>query len=140
MEFLGKHSRHKRDLEVLTKLASELRERPIPERHRPTRQYQHRVTDEELAGLIADYEAGALQRELAGKYNVNRETVGLVLSRAGVIKRRKGLDACQVEEAARLYEEGWSTLRLGRRFGVDAQTVATTLRKAGVAIRSRRGR
>lgn len=58
------------------------------------------VIDLELTRLEADYRAGALQRELADKCSLNRETVGILLSRAGVQKRRRGLTAKQVEAAA----------------------------------------
>ena len=45
----------------------------------------------------------------------------------------------QLDEATRLYEQGWSLARLGDRFGVDAETVRRALRKAGIPLRARNG-
>jgi hypothetical protein len=38
-----------------------------------------------------------------------------------------------------MYEAGWSSGRLTERFGVSADTVLKILRRAGLAIRPRRG-
>ena len=53
--------------------------------------------------------------------------------------RRGGLNQYQAAGAIRLYKEGWSSGRLGEKFGVSADTVLTVLRRAGVSIRARRG-
>ncbi|NEA36602.1 helix-turn-helix transcriptional regulator [Streptomyces sp. SID13031] len=42
-------------------------------------------------------------------------------------------------EAARLYEEGCSSARIGERLGFNGQTIGTTLRKLGVRIRDPQG-
>jgi DNA-directed RNA polymerase specialized sigma24 family protein len=57
----------------------------------------------------------------------------------GVPARRGGLTQDQAAEAVRLYEEGWSSGRLGERFGVSPDTVLIVLRRAGASIRPRRG-
>lgn len=78
-------------------------------------------------------------KELASEFGIHRATVSSHLTEHGVPIRRRGLDPEQAAEAVLLYEEGWSSVRLGRRFGVSADTVLTALRQAGVSIRPRRG-
>jgi hypothetical protein len=79
-------------------------------------------------------------KELASEFGIHRNTVSSHLVEHGVSVRRGGLDQEQTAEAVRLYEEGWSSGRLGESFGVSANTVLTVLRRAGASIRSRRGR
>ena len=45
----------------------------------------------------------------------------------------------QTAEAARLYDAGWSPVKLAERFGVSADTVLIALRRAAVVIRPRGG-
>jgi DNA-directed RNA polymerase specialized sigma24 family protein len=49
-------------------------------------------------------------------------------------------DPAVSEETAELYEPGLSLADVADRFGIDAKTVANRFRRAGVAIRPRRGR
>ena len=55
-------------------------------------------------------------------------------------RRYPALEACQVEEAARLYEAGRSLRTIGIYFGRHASTVRLALIKAGVHTRDRDGR
>jgi len=48
--------------------------------------------------------------------------------------------SAQVDEAVRLYEEGWSLAWVGERIGVTARTVQLRLREAGVRMRDTHGR
>jgi hypothetical protein len=45
----------------------------------------------------------------------------------------------EVDEAVRLYEDGWSAERLGKRYQVSGHTVRAALRKQGVRLRRRGG-
>ena len=78
-------------------------------------------------------------KELSAEFGIDRRTVSAYLRRASVDVRRGGLDQEQALVATRLYESGWSSGRLAERFGVSADTVLKALRRAGVAIRPRRG-
>jgi hypothetical protein len=62
-------------------------------------------------------------KELAAQFGINRVTLSAHLQRSKVAIRRPGLDNKQAEEAAVLYEAGWSSGRLAARFGVTADTV-----------------
>ena len=100
----------------------------------------HAASTKACNSLVAMYQVGATIGELAARFGVHRTTVTAHLVRAGMDRRRRGLGPQQVEEAARLYGEGWSLARLGERFGVSDGTVLNAFRKAGVETRPRPGR
>lgn len=93
------------------------------------------LTDAEVDELVAAYEAGATLRGLAKQFHIHRLTAAAHLTRRGVPVRRAGLDSVQTKEAARLCQDGWTLVQLGRRFEVDAQTVRRTIARQGVSIR-----
>jgi DNA-binding transcriptional ArsR family regulator len=93
----------------------------------------------QVDALIAGYRAGRTMEEIGAEFGIDRRTVSTHLRRAGVSSRRGGLDQNQALEAALLYEAGWSSGRLARRFNVRADNVLKALRTAGVTIRPRRG-
>jgi len=68
---------------------------------------------------------------------MHTQTVEAHLKREGVQKRPlRKMPPEQVEQAAKLYREGWSTTDLAEKFGVAAPTVRATLIRAGVVLRS----
>ncbi|MEV0650954.1 hypothetical protein AB0I28_37455 [Phytomonospora sp. NPDC050363] len=93
------------------------------------------LTPEQELEVVAGYLAGSTARELGAKFGVHRNTVGRILKKHGVAMRMQGLAAGQVDEAARLYEAGWSLARIGDRLKVDAETVRSRLRERGVRMR-----
>jgi DNA-directed RNA polymerase specialized sigma24 family protein len=44
--------------------------------------------------------------------------------------------AALLDEAIRLYGDGWSCQRLAERYGCDAETVRQALKRAGVRLRA----
>jgi transposase-like protein len=66
---------------------------------------QRRLSQPEIEALVADYEAGERVRELARIYGIHRTTVLAHVARAG--KARGQLTGPRVDEAVRLYEQGW---------------------------------
>lgn len=101
----------------------------------PSRSTQRRLTYDQVAQLVAEYQAGADMRELAVRWQVHGTTVAGHLRRAGVELRRQGLSEEQLTEAVRLYGEGWSLQRLAERYVCDAETVRTYLGRAGMRMR-----
>ncbi|HVF74592.1 MAG TPA: hypothetical protein VM938_06045 [Acidimicrobiales bacterium] len=85
------------------------------------------------------YQAGALIRELAQRYNINRTTVMAHLDRQGVPTRYRRLSEAQIAEAAQLYPQGWSLRKLSQRYGTSDNTVRSALLAAGVQTRPRLG-
>lgn len=103
-----------------------------------SRRPQVRLSDGVVAGLIRDYQAGATLTELARRVHVHRTTLTHRFRQAGVELRPPTapvLTSAQVQEAARLYADGWSLRRLGERYGCTDDTVRRALRRVGVAMR-----
>jgi hypothetical protein len=75
-------------------------------------------------------------KELDERFGIHRTTVTAVLQRLGVELRQFGLSDEQVDEACRLYPEGWSLARLAQRNDVTDMTVRPYLLLAGVVMRS----
>jgi lambda repressor-like predicted transcriptional regulator len=91
----------------------------------------------EVAELSKEYEqGGASVKELAQQFGIHRVTVTAHLHRNGVEFRRSGIAQEDILTAARLYDQGWSLMKLGAKYGVDSTTVWRALRAAGVVMRS----
>jgi site-specific DNA recombinase len=102
---------------------------------RELRCVQRRLSTVEIEALIADYEAGGRVSELAQVYGIHRTTVSAHVARAG--KTRRQLTEAQIEEAVRLYEEGWSLRAVGQRLDVSDKAIRRLLDERTVAIRPR---
>jgi hypothetical protein len=100
---------------------------------RALRQAQRRLSPAELEALIAEYEAGARVGGLAKIYELHRTTVARHVARAG--KTRPVVTEAQIDEAVRLYGEGWTLHNLGQHFGVADQTIRRVLVERAVTIR-----
>jgi predicted DNA-binding protein (UPF0251 family) len=100
---------------------------------RALRQEQRRLSPPELEALIAEYQAGAGVCELAKVYDLHRTTVARHVARAG--KTRPVMTNAQIDEAVRLYGEGWTLHEVGRSVGVADQTIRRVLVERAVTIR-----
>jgi hypothetical protein len=78
-------------------------------------------------------------RELAVAFGVHRTSISRILHDLGIPLRDQGLRAEDVPAAARLYESGWSLVRLGEKYGCAHTTVRRRLLEHGVTMRARRG-
>jgi hypothetical protein len=97
------------------------------------------LTADDLADIVAQYEAGETTQQIAARYEISKTRVATILREQGVTIRRQGLSDDQVREAAALYASGKSLAWLGVRFNVSHTTVAAELRKQGVQLRPRPG-
>ena len=88
---------------------------------------------------MAKYRDGALVKHLAVQFGIHRETVSFHLERQQAPKRLKSLSAEETQRAVELYALGLSSAVVGEQLGRSADAVRHALRKAGVAIRPRRG-
>lgn len=100
---------------------------------RVLRQVQRRLTPTELETLIAEYEAGARVCELAKVYDLHRTTVARHVARA--FKTRPVMTEAQIDEAVRLYRDGWTLHSVGQHSGVADQTIRRVLVERAVMIR-----
>ncbi|WP_217440631.1 hypothetical protein [Nocardia barduliensis] len=74
---------------------------------------------EEVQRLVAQYEAGVSIADIARKYGMHTQTIDSHLKRQGVRKRRVfQLSPELVDEVARLYIDGWSTIEIAKKFDV----------------------
>ncbi|MFD6677755.1 helix-turn-helix domain-containing protein [Rhodococcus zopfii] len=107
---------------------------------RRTHKLNHRVDTLTLAQLIAEYEAGTSSRQLERHFGISRASIIKLLREADVPIRYQGMSPEQIDEAARLYVDGWSLGRIGDKLGVDHGTVWRRLREHGVKMRDAHGR
>jgi hypothetical protein len=68
-----------------------------------------------VAQLVADYRAGHSTKWLQRTYSLSQGAVLRLLDVNGVPRRQRGLTTEQVQEAIRLYGQGWSLTRIGDR-------------------------
>lgn len=143
MDLTGRYYNTKDQVSALESLLRKLPSldapvKPSPGRRKPGRARQ--LDDEQVRKLIEGYEAGATVYELGDQFGISRQTVGKILKRQSVTRRRRGLTPEQVDEAVRLYETGWSLARIGEWMAVDPTTVLNRLREHGVRMRDTHGR
>jgi transposase-like protein len=99
---------------------------------------QTRLSPTDIERLVKRYRTGTPINDLAAEFEINRTTVMKHIERTGA-PRRRGVVLDHLDEARRLYEQGWSLARLGRHLGVDPGTVWYTFKNAGVPTRPRSG-
>jgi DNA-directed RNA polymerase specialized sigma24 family protein len=128
-----------RELEaLLKKLPKPGSPAPKRARHRAPGTARQLGADQTQA-LIAAYRAGSTVYQLGDRFGIDRRTVGKILTRNGVQTKHPGLTDADIDQAAQLYEDGWSLARIGGRLGVTATTVHRRLRERGVAMRTSNG-
>lgn len=92
-----------------------LRRRPRRAKPGKQQQTQRRLSPQQVERLVAEYQAGADMKELAARWELHRTTVATHMRRAGVALRRQGVPGDRLDEAVRLYGDGWSLQRLAER-------------------------
>jgi DNA-directed RNA polymerase specialized sigma24 family protein len=109
-----------------------------PVSSRPARQRQRaedRLGPDGVAQLVADYQTDRSTKWLQRSYSLSQGAVLRLLDVNGVPRRQRGLSEEQVQEAIRLYGQGWSLTRIGDRFGKDHTVVKNALKRVGVRLR-----
>ena len=110
----------------------------LSERHdeeRVVRSLHFRLTNEQRAALVADYETGLPTTELTTRYGLAKGTVLRLLEEAAIPMRRQGLSAEMAEQARLLYESGLSLTAVGEQLSQAPTSVARALRRIGVTLR-----
>jgi hypothetical protein len=114
--------------------------RPSLESRPRARGTARRLSESDLTELVTRYQDGATVYELAERFSIHRTTVSGHLHRRGVKIRGHSPDERQVDVAIQLYEQGWSTARIGLHLAVNGSTVWLALRARGVRMRNAQGR
>jgi hypothetical protein len=104
------------------------------------RQPQRRLTSDEATQLVAEYRAGSDIKTLAVRFRINPRTVSATVKRNGVELRRVGMTEAEVDEACRLYGDGGSLARVGKKFERPASSIRDVLERRGVKRRDSHGR
>ena len=138
MDLLKVYSNHPDQVKRLRSLLNLPRVRKSDEPVRLSKRPLTRLNPDQIAELVAAYQAGGKVQELATRFGIHRFTVTRLLQQEGA-HRPRGLQSDDLPEAIRLYESGWSLARLATKFDVVESTMTSALRKAGVTIRARRG-
>lgn len=98
---------------------------------------QTRLTLDQRAEMVADYEAGTSVKAIAAKYRVHRGTIPTLVARAGRRLRTPGLDEAGRRRACDLYEAVYTLAEVAERLSVDPKTVRDAVVGAGADIRPR---
>ena len=103
------------------------------------RQHQVRLDKEERQQVEDQYRAGVAIKVIAATFGIHRQTVREIAIEDELDPHPRGLHPEDVGRAATLYRSGWSLVRVGEDFGVNASTVMNVLKRAGVEMRPRQG-
>lgn len=103
----------------------------------PPQQVQNRLSGQDVDRLVEAYLTGASVQVLAVEFKIDRHTVSAHLERHGIARRvqEQKLTDRQLPEVIDLYASGWSLVRVGDHFGVNAETVRRALLSAGAVLR-----
>lgn len=139
----GTYSKTEQQVSELEALLRKLPDTTVPVRQPAKGRIPGRANQlkpDDVQKLIEGYHADATVYELGARFGIERRTVSAILHRHDVPMRRRRLSSEQVDDAVRLYGEGWSLARIGRKLSVDPTTVLTKLRERGVRMRDTHGR
>lgn len=96
---------------------------------------QTRLTLEQRAELVADYEAGMSVRAISTKYGIHRGTIPNLLRKAGGALREPGLTKTDQVRAAALYAEGLTLAQVARRLSSSDESVRGAVILEGGQVR-----
>lgn len=141
MEVLRRYSRYPKPPELSQEVArrsSTVSTSPPPVRNR-VHKLEQRLAPEVIAQLVAEYEAGTPTTKLTEQFGLSKGAVLKLLHEAGASMRQQALSERELAEARLLYESGLSLVAVGERVSRHHTTVHLALRRAGVAMRPRKG-
>lgn len=136
VELLGRYSR----LAELPRFTLESRTARHTDRpDRPAQRYKiaHRLSAQERSAVVAAYVAGASSQQVAKQFQLSKRAVLDILNEAGVIRPRQFMSQEDIVEAAKLYGQGWSLLKIGEHLNFGQGTVWRNLTQHGVPMRKR---
>ncbi|WP_194838936.1 helix-turn-helix domain-containing protein [Nocardia sp. XZ_19_369] len=112
--------------------------------HSPAAQHhalRHRLTDDDRATILGEYQAGASIRQLAAKYRLGKGSILDILRTSGAtIREQRHLTKDEIDYAITRYQHGESLARIGNHLGVAHTTIRTTLQRHGITRRDTHGR
>ena len=101
-------------------------------------QEQKRLTEEEIALLIKEYQAGKSTYALSDQFGCHRTTVSGILKKHGIkVTHCKSQEKLNIHDAIVMYENLHTAQEIADKYGVTRQLITKTLRTHGVKIRGR---
>lgn len=94
-----------------------------------------RTDGEQIARIVAEYEAGASAAVIGEMFSLSKRSVIKILREAGIAIRLPRMSEAEVREATRLYAGGLSLVDVEKRLGRDHSTIYKALRRVGVRMR-----
>jgi DNA-binding CsgD family transcriptional regulator len=109
---------------------------PAPRVHK----LDHRLDGEQIARIVAEYEAGASAAVIGDMFSLSKRSVIKIVREAGVVIWWPRMSHAEIREATRLYAGGLSLVEVGKRLNRDHSTIYKALKRAGVRMRDSHGR
>ena len=98
----------------------------------------HRRLSQEIRDqLLADYQAGISAKQLAGRYQLSRSSIRVLLRESGLPQRYQAMTETETNQAVELYGAGSTIAEVAAVLGRPCSTIQTALARRGVARRSR---
>lgn len=98
---------------------------------------QRRLSRETREQLLADYQAGVSARQLAGRYELSRASIRILLRESGLPQRYQAMTEAETDQAVELYGAGSTIAEAAVVLGRPCSTIQAALERRGVARRSR---
>ncbi len=131
MELVQRYSK----LPVMPRIARSDGVRSVPTARPRIHAVRKRLSPDTIAQLVADYQAGLSTAVLMERYHIGKGPVLRLLDQAGVTRHPNTLSDEQLAEAAELYRQGWSLVRLSEHLDVAQTTIWSGLKRMGVQMR-----
>lgn len=96
---------------------------------------ERRLGPDAIAQLVADYQTGLSTAVLMQRYHLGKGPVLRILDQAGVTRHPNTVSNEQLAEAAELYNQGWSLVRLSEHLDIAQTTIWRGLKRMGVEMR-----
>lgn len=137
VEFLGRHQNRSHQGDRLSRLLELAPSRPPTPQPRTLARACRRLSDDEIAQLVAGYASDVRIDDLVAQFHVDQSTVQKYVRLHGLPRRQERLGTRQLETAKVLYRSGQSIQQVATTLGLSPTTVRRYLVKAGVTLRKR---
>jgi hypothetical protein len=99
-----------------------------------------RLSNDVVEEIVAAYLAGTPTTRLAEQYGLCKSSISKLLVDHSVTLRRRSMTSGQVEEAAALYSQGWSLVRIGEELHRQPSVILRAFQQARIPRRDCHGR
>jgi transposase-like protein len=137
VEMLGRYSNRVDQGERLRALVETTPLDPVKRKVRTKRRAIRRLSEPEVAELVAGYTDGIPIAQLTKRFNIDQTTLQKHVRRHGLSRRSERVAPSRLAEAVDLYRSGRSVDAIARTLDVGSTTVRRALGRAGEPLRPR---